>query len=119
MVGPLAGYTPDPIYGDQQQRFNIYRPKDLATSGYCHPILVWANGHTDNPEPNPPLCVTDSAANKWCGQYLPMAVSGTTIYIGGNFSAVSGQARMVPASQVKALVQARAGATLQSPTACP
>jgi hypothetical protein len=72
MVGPLAGYTPDPIYGDQQQRFNIYRPKDLATSGYCHPILVWANGHTDNPEPNPPLCVTDSAANKWCGQYLPM-----------------------------------------------
>ena len=71
-VGPLAGYTPDPIYGDQQQRFNIYRPKDLATSGYCHPILVWANGHTDNPEPNPPLCVTDSSANKWCGQYLPM-----------------------------------------------
>jgi hypothetical protein len=72
MVGPLAGYTPDPIYGDQQQRFNIYRPKDLATSGYCHPILVWANGHTDNPEPNPPLCVVDSAANKWCGQYLPL-----------------------------------------------
>jgi hypothetical protein len=68
----LAGYTPDPIYGDQQQRFNIYRPRDLATSGYCHPILVWANGHTDNPEQNPPLCVTDAAANKWCGQYLPM-----------------------------------------------
>src|SRR5437667_62113 len=22
-VGPLAGYTPDPIYGDQQQRFNV------------------------------------------------------------------------------------------------
>jgi hypothetical protein len=71
-VGPLAGYTPDPIYGDEQQRFNIYRPKNLATSGYCHPILVWANGHTDNPEQNPPLCVVDSAANKWCGQYLPL-----------------------------------------------
>ena len=71
-VGPLAGYTPDPIYGDEQQRFNIYRPKDMATNGYCHPILVWANGHTDNPEPNPPKCVTDSGANKWCGQYLPM-----------------------------------------------
>jgi hypothetical protein len=71
-VGPLAGYTPDPIYGDQQQRFNVYRPKTLATSGYCHPILIWANGHTDNPEPNPPLCVVDSGANKWCGQYLPM-----------------------------------------------
>lgn len=71
-VGPLAGYTPDPIYGDQQQRFNVYRPKNLADSGYCHPILVWANGHTDNPEPNPPECVVDSGANKWCGQYLPM-----------------------------------------------
>jgi len=71
-VGPLAGYTPDPIYGDQQQRFNVYRPSNLATSGYCHPILIWANGHTDNPEPNPPLCVVDSGANKWCGQYLPM-----------------------------------------------
>ena len=69
-VGPLAGYTPDPIYGDQQQRFNIYRPKNLANSGYCHPILVWANGHTDNPEPNPPLCVVGDG--KWCGQYLPM-----------------------------------------------
>lgn len=71
-VGPLAGYTPDPIYGDQQQRFNIYRPQNLATSGYCHPILVWANGHTDNPEPNPPLCVVNSATNQWCGQYLPL-----------------------------------------------
>ena len=67
-VGPLAGYTPDPIYGDMQQRFNVYRPKDLTT-GYCHPILVWANGHGDNPEQNPPLCVVDSAANKWCGTY--------------------------------------------------
>ena len=71
-VGPLAGFTPDPIYGDEQQKFNIYRPKNLANSGYCHPILVWANGHTDNPEPNAPLCVVDSGANKWCGQYLPM-----------------------------------------------
>jgi hypothetical protein len=71
-VGPLAGYTPDPIYGDEQQRFNVYRPQNLADSGYCHPILIWANGHTDNPEPNPPLCVVDSANNKWCGQYLPL-----------------------------------------------
>jgi hypothetical protein len=68
-IGPLAGYTPDPIYGDEQQRFNIYRPKDLSQSGYCHPILVWANGHTDNPEPNPPKCIVDAATNKWCGTY--------------------------------------------------
>ncbi|HEX2732088.1 MAG TPA: hypothetical protein VHM70_10795 [Polyangiaceae bacterium] len=71
-VGPLAGVVPDPIYGDQQQRFNVYRPANLAQSGYCHPILIWANGYTDNPEPNPPDCVVDSGANKWCGQYLPL-----------------------------------------------
>jgi len=64
-VGPLAGVVPDPVYGDTQQRFNIYRPTNLAQSGYCHPILVWANGHTDNPEPNPPLCVS----SKYCGSY--------------------------------------------------
>jgi hypothetical protein len=58
--------TPDPVYGDKQQRFNVYRPKDLAQGGYCHPILVWANGHTDNPEPNPPDCVS----SKYCGSYL-------------------------------------------------
>lgn len=68
-VGPLAGYTPDPIYGDTQQRFNVYRPQNLATSGYCHPILVWANGHGDNPEQNPPLCVVNSSTNQWCGTY--------------------------------------------------
>jgi hypothetical protein len=71
-VGPLAGYIPDPVYGSSQQRFNVYRPANLATSEYCHPILVWANGHGDNPEPNPPKCVIDPASNQWCGQYLPM-----------------------------------------------
>ncbi|HEY5375232.1 MAG TPA: hypothetical protein VIK01_16245, partial [Polyangiaceae bacterium] len=65
-VGPLAGVVPDPVYGNTQQKFNVYRPKDLAQGGYCHPILVWANGHTDNPEPNPPDCVS----SKYCGSYL-------------------------------------------------
>ena len=65
-VGPLAGTVPDPVYGNTQQKFNVYRPKDLAEGGYCHPILVWANGHTDNPEPNPPDCVS----SKYCGSYL-------------------------------------------------
>jgi hypothetical protein len=69
-VGPAAGYTPDVVYGDQQQKFNIYRPKDLK-DGYCHPILVWSNGHGDNPEQNGP-CVIDKAADKWCGQYKPV-----------------------------------------------
>lgn len=71
-VGPLAGVVPDPIYGDKQQRFNVYRPSNLADSGYCHPILIWANGFRDNPEPNPPDCIVDSGANRWCGQYLPL-----------------------------------------------
>jgi hypothetical protein len=71
-VGPLAGVVPDPIYGDEQRRFNVYRPTNLAGSGYCHPILIWANGYRDNPEQNPPECIVDSGANRWCGQYLPM-----------------------------------------------
>jgi len=71
-VGPLAGVVPDPIYGDKQQRFNVYHPNNLAQSGYCHPILIWANGYRDNPEQNPPDCVVDSGANRWCGQYSPL-----------------------------------------------
>jgi hypothetical protein len=71
-VGPLAGVVPDPIYGDEQQRFNVYHPANLADSGYCHPILIWANGYRDNPEQNPPDCIVDSGANRWCGQYLPL-----------------------------------------------
>ena len=67
-VGPAAGVVPDPVYGNTQQHFNVYRPTNLATSGYCHPILVWANGHTDNPEPNPPACVT--GGGQYCGSYL-------------------------------------------------
>jgi hypothetical protein len=70
-VGPKAGALPDPIYGNEQQRFNIYRPDKIEESEYCHPILVWANGHSDNPEPNGP-CVLDGKNNKWCGQYLPI-----------------------------------------------
>lgn len=71
-VGPLAGVLPDPIYGEEQQRFNVYRPSNLKTSGHCHPILIWANGYRDNPEQNPPKCVTDSGSNQWCGQYGPI-----------------------------------------------
>jgi hypothetical protein len=64
-VGPLAGAIPDPVYLNTQQRFNVYRPVDLTQGGYCHPIILWGNGHTDNPEPNPPSCVS---AN-FCGSY--------------------------------------------------
>lgn len=71
-VGPLAGALPDPIYGENRQRFNVYRPSNLGQSGHCHPILIWANGYRDNPEQNPPDCVVDSNANRWCGQYLPL-----------------------------------------------
>lgn len=63
-VGPLAGAIPDPIHGDMQSRFNVYRPKDLAAGGYCYPIVIWSNGHGDQPEPAPPECVLNS-----CGHY--------------------------------------------------
>jgi hypothetical protein len=62
-VGPVAGGVPDPIYGDVRQQFNIYRPKTLGEGGRCHPILIWSNGHGDNPEQNPPLCPAG------CGNY--------------------------------------------------
>ncbi|WP_437935921.1 poly(ethylene terephthalate) hydrolase family protein [Sorangium sp. So ce341] len=71
-VGPLAGVVPDPIYGDEQQRFNVYRPSNIATSGHCHPILIWANGYRDNPEQKPPKCVVNAGSNQWCGQYGPI-----------------------------------------------
>jgi dienelactone hydrolase len=69
-VGPLAGTADDPIYG-KQKRLNLYYPKNLATSGYLHPILIWANGYKDNPEENPPDCVIDRN-QQWCGQYFPI-----------------------------------------------
>lgn len=68
-VGPLAGTANDPVYG-QQMRFNVYRPKNIKTSGYKHPILMWANGYRDNPEPNG-KCILDRNQN-WCGQYKPI-----------------------------------------------
>lgn len=71
-VGPLAGVVPDPIYGDEQQRFNVYRPSNLGDSGHCHPILIWANGYRDNPEQKPPDCVVNQATDQWCGQYSPL-----------------------------------------------
>jgi hypothetical protein len=68
-VGPLAGFLPDPVYGNVQQRFNVYRPSNLDSSGFCHPVLVWANGHGDNPEQHPPECIVNPATNTWCGTY--------------------------------------------------
>jgi hypothetical protein len=68
-VGPLAGFLPDPVYGNAQQRFNVYRPSNLGSSQFCHPILVWANGHGDNPEQHPPECIVNPTTNTWCGTY--------------------------------------------------
>lgn len=62
-VGPVAGAANDPVYGDTKVQFNVYRP---TTLGSCHPIILWGNGHTDNPEPNPPKCL----ASNYCGDYL-------------------------------------------------
>ena len=70
-VGPKAGYLP--IQSTETiSNALMYYPENIANSGYLHPILIWANGYTDNPEQNPPKCITDAGQNKWCGQYLPM-----------------------------------------------
>ncbi|MEO5767416.1 MAG: hypothetical protein ABIS92_03615, partial [Polyangia bacterium] len=68
-VGPVAGEPGDPIYGDTPLHFNVYRPKDLAGGGYCFPIIIWSNGHQDNPER-----VTSPGTNcpGTCGRYLPL-----------------------------------------------
>lgn len=62
-VGPAAGTLPD-LRHDTIPHFNVYRPKDLG-QGYCHPIITWGNGTNDQPEPNPPTCVTSD----YCGSY--------------------------------------------------
>ncbi len=66
-VGPLAGAVPDPIHMNMQSRFNVYRPKDLAAGGYCFPVIIWSNGHGDQPEPSAPECVLNK-----CGHYATM-----------------------------------------------
>ncbi len=68
MVGPVAGAPNDPLYMDTPLHFNVYRPKDLATGGYCFPIIIWSNGHGDQPEPVSPIC---TASNR-CGHYLDL-----------------------------------------------
>lgn len=47
-VGPMAG-QPDPKYNNTVPKFIVYRPMEMATSGYCHPIVMWSNGHGDQP----------------------------------------------------------------------
>ena len=66
-VGPLAGAVPDPIHMNMQSRFNVYRPKDLASGGYCFPVIIWSNGHGDQPEPSAPECVLNK-----CGHYATL-----------------------------------------------
>ena len=66
-VGPVAGALNDPIHGDTPVKFNVYRPADLTTGGYCFPIVIWSNGHGDQPEPSAPECVLNK-----CGHYATL-----------------------------------------------
>lgn len=45
-VGPTAGEAPD---GGAPPQFTLFRPKDLAQSGLCHPVITWGNGTGSNP----------------------------------------------------------------------
>jgi hypothetical protein len=40
-VGPVAGVGVD---GGAPPQFTLFRPKDLAQGGLCHPLITWGNG---------------------------------------------------------------------------
>lgn len=66
-VGPVAGAPDDPIHGNTPVKFNVYRPMDLTSGGHCFPIVIWSNGHGDQPEPSAPECVLSK-----CGHYATL-----------------------------------------------
>jgi len=45
-VGPAAGQGAD---GGAPVAFTLFRPKDLAQGGLCHPVVTWGNGTGSNP----------------------------------------------------------------------
>jgi hypothetical protein len=45
-VGPQAGVAPD---GGVPPQFTMFRPKDMAQGGLCHPVITWGNGTGSTP----------------------------------------------------------------------
>src|SRR5512145_878850 len=45
-VGPEAGVGAD---GEPPPKFTMFRPKDMAEGGFCHPVITWGNGTGANP----------------------------------------------------------------------
>jgi len=45
-VGPAVGAGAD---GGAPVAFTMFRPKDLAQTGLCHPVITWGNGTGSNP----------------------------------------------------------------------
>lgn len=45
-VGPEAGVGAD---GEPPPKFTMFRPKDMAAGGLCHPVITWGNGTGANP----------------------------------------------------------------------
>ena len=45
-VGPQAGVGVD---GGAPPQFTMFRPKDMAEGGLCHPVITWGNGHGTTP----------------------------------------------------------------------
>jgi hypothetical protein len=45
-VGPAAGVGAD---GGAAPMFTMFRPKDLAQGGLCHPVITWGNGTGSTP----------------------------------------------------------------------
>ena len=45
-VGPVAGVAVD---GGAPPQFTMFRPKDMAQGGLCHPVVTWGNGTGSTP----------------------------------------------------------------------
>jgi hypothetical protein len=45
-IGPVAGVGVD---GGAPPQFTLFRPKDLAQGGLCHPLITWGNGTGSTP----------------------------------------------------------------------
>ena len=67
-VGPLAGVVPDPVYGNTQQRFNVYRPRTSPRAATATPSSCGRTVTRTTPSQNPPLCLTGNG--QYCGSYL-------------------------------------------------
>jgi hypothetical protein len=84
-VGPAAGAAENGI----QPKFTMFRPKDLAQGGLCHPVITWGNGTGSTPAVYKPLLnlfashgfvvIASNSKNVAQGDPKPMVVGVTWV----------------------------------------